>query len=271
MKKGKTAAVLACALGISAAFWNTDIQAFGMENGLYRLVDEADPLTDSEEDTLNEMLDEISDRQQCDVVIVTENSLDGKNEAAYADDFFDYNGYGFGENNDGILLLVSMEERKWAISTTGYGIEAFTDTGQAYISDRFTPYLSDGDYEEAFICFAELCDDFLTQARTEEPYDTDNLPKEAMPPVFIPLAILAGAVIAFIITAVMKAQLKSVRRQPEASSYVKKGSMRLTDSRDMFLYSTVTRTAKPKDTGSGGSSTHTGSSGTTHGGSSGSF
>lgn len=45
---------------------------------LPRLVDDADLLTDSEEQELNTELDEISEKQQCDVVVVTENSLDGK-------------------------------------------------------------------------------------------------------------------------------------------------------------------------------------------------
>lgn len=53
---------------------------------------------------------------------------------------------------------------------------------------------------------------------------------------------------------------------------MKAGSMNITESRDMFLYDTVTRTAKPKDNDSGGgSSTHTSSSGSTHGGGGGKF
>ena len=54
---------------------------------------------------------------------------------------------------------------------------------------------------------------------------------------------------------------------------LKKGSLNITDSSDLFLYHTVDRTAKPKDddNSSGGSSTHTSSSGTTHGGGSGKF
>lgn len=53
---------------------------------------------------------------------------------------------------------------------------------------------------------------------------------------------------------------------------MKAGSMNITESRDMFLYNTVTRTAKPKDNDSGGgSSTHTSSSGSTHGGGGGKF
>jgi len=73
------------------------------ERLLPRLIDGADLLTDSEEAKLLERLDEISEKYQTDVVIVTNYSLEGKTSTAYADDFFDYNGYGFGENADGIL------------------------------------------------------------------------------------------------------------------------------------------------------------------------
>ncbi len=104
---------------------------------LPRLVDQADLLTDSEESALSDRLDEISERHQFDVVVVTVDSLEGETAVVYADDFYDYNGYGFGDERDGILLLISMEERDWCISTTGYGITAFTDAGQAYISERF--------------------------------------------------------------------------------------------------------------------------------------
>lgn len=75
------------------------------ERLLPRLIDGADLLTDSEEAKLLERLDEISEKYQTDVVIVTNYSLEGKTSTAYADDFFDYNGYGFGENADGILFL----------------------------------------------------------------------------------------------------------------------------------------------------------------------
>lgn len=58
------------------------------------VVDDAGLLTDSEENSLNETLKEISNRQNCQVVVVTTNSLDGKSAEAYADDYYDYNGYG---------------------------------------------------------------------------------------------------------------------------------------------------------------------------------
>ena len=240
---------------------------------LPRLVDNADLLTDSEESTLLSKLNEISERQQTDVVVVTADTLDGKTPMDYADDFYDYNGYGFGADKDGVLLLVSLEDRDWWMSTTGYGITAITDAGIEYISEKFLSDLSDGDYADAFTTYAELCDDFFTQARSGQPYDTGHMPKQ---PFNIArnllIALIVGFVIALIATGVMKGKLKTVRFQSAASNYVKANSMNVTESRDMFLYTHVDRRAKPKDTdSSSGSGTHTSSSGSTHGGGGGKF
>ena len=90
--------------------------------------------------------------------------------------------------------------------------------------------------------------------------------KKAVPPhlkwYMLPLAFLIGFGIAMLILMFMKKQLKSVEMQRGAVNYVRPGSMSVTASRDSYLYSTVSRTARPKD--SGGS--HTSSGGGTHGG-----
>ena len=170
------------------------------------------------------------------------------------------------------MLLISVEDNDWYISTCGYGITVFTDAGIEYIGKQIKGELSDGNFAGAFDKFAYLCDDFITQARTGEPYDVKNLPKEPLSLIWIPIAIVAGFILSLIIVGRMKAKLKTVRFQPAANSYMKAGSMNITESRDLFLYDTVTRTAKPKDNDSGGgSSTHTSSSGSTHGGGGGKF
>ena len=141
-----------------------------------RLADQAGLLDTDQKESLCNTLDEISERQQADVVVVTVNSLDGKSAQDYADDFYDYNGYGIGTAKSGILLLVSMEARDWHITPTGFGIRAITDAGLDYISDQFLPYLSDGEYLDAFETYADLCDEFLTQAKTGNAYDGDHMP-----------------------------------------------------------------------------------------------
>ena len=80
-----------------------------------RLLDEADLLTDSAEAALSEKLDEISLRQKLDVVIVTINETGDRTAAEYADDIYDYSGYA----EDGVLLLISVDDREWAVSTRG--------------------------------------------------------------------------------------------------------------------------------------------------------
>lgn len=235
-----------------------------------RLVDDADLLSSSEESQLLQQLDEISQRQQLDIVVVTTDTLDGQSPRDYADDFFDYNGYGYGANRDGILLLISMEDRDWWISTSGYGITAFTDAGIAYIGEELLFDLGEGYYADAFTLFAQLCDDFITQARTGAPYDVGNMPAVPFPAVFmLVISLVVGLIVALIATAVMKGQLKSVRRQDNAGSYLKQGSLKLTQSDELYLYRNVSMVKR--ETNSGGSSTHTSSSGRTHGGGGGKF
>lgn len=254
------------------------------ERQLPRLVDRADLLTDGEEEKLLAQLESISERQRFDVVVVTVDSLDGKTPQEYADDFFDYNGYGYGENYDGALLLVSIADRDWYISTSGYGITAITDAGREMMSERFLPSLSAGEYADAFRIYADICDDFVTRARDGSPYDVDDSGQTAQETKAFPwFAILLGSlvlgfIIALCVTGSMRRKLKSVRMQLSANTYVRPGGLDLLDRRDQFLYSHVSRTAKPKnDSGSssggssGGSSTHTSSSGRTHGGGGGKF
>lgn len=240
---------------------------------LPRLVDNTDLLTDAEKEALLKQLDEISERQQCDVVIVVVNSLGGKNEEAYADDYYDYNGYGFGEDADGLLLLVSMDERKWAISTCGYGVTAFTDAGQTYLIHKFKPLLSSGDYAAAFTVFAEMSDEFITQAKKGEPYDIDNIPRGTVSPFWIFGDLLIGFVIALLWGLRKKAKLKSVRKKASANDYTKPGSIQLTINHDHLVNVTTTSRSisSSSDSSGGGSGTHTSSSGRRHGGSSGGF
>lgn len=264
-------------LGIAFAASTTSVVTVDADGDMMRIADWADLLSDSEEAELSAQLDEISERQQVDVVVLTVDSLEGTPIMEYADDFYDYNGYGFGEEYDGILFLISMEERDWYISTSGFGITAVTDAGREYMAEEFLPYLSDGEYAEAFRIFAEQCDDYITQARTGEPYDVDNIPAVPFSHVgAIMIAVVTGFVAALIATGIMRLGLRSVYSQPAAESYMKKDSLRLTKEHEMFLYRNVTRTERPRensssDSSSGGSATHTSSSGRTHGGGGGKF
>lgn len=234
-----------------------------------RVVDNADVIEPIPESTISMDLDDISTSYECDVVIVTVPSTYGMGATAFADDYFDYNGYGFGSEYDGILFLVSMDEREWAFSTCGNAMDIFNDDVLIYMEDEIVSYLRRNQYKEGFTKFASLCEQFLSSAENGVIYNEDTLPSPSFDPSNIMFAIIMGLVIAIIVVVIFRNQLKSVKKKAGANDYMKSGSMKVTESRDMFLYSHVSKRAKPKSSSGGGS--HRSSSGRSHGGRSGRF
>ncbi len=239
------------------------------------LFDEPDVMTDAEESALVTKLEGIAAQYQMEVVVAAFETIDGASPMEYADAYYDDNGYGCGENRDGLVLIVVMDTSDWWISTRGSAIAAFTDAGIDYIGEQITPYMSAGDFAGAFDAFADQCKTFMAQAATGDPFDVHNLPQPPKEPFHFVMAGVIAIAVGFIIGKIyadgLKGQLKSVSAQKSAESYVKSGSMNVTTSRDFYLYRSVTKTAKPSDSSEGGSSTHTSSSGATHGGGGGKF
>ena len=255
MKTRKTyaAALLAAGLlsilGGAPAMADTD----GFSEEYYRFQNPDEILSGDEAEQLNEQLDEISHNQNFDVTAALVDSLSGESVEAYADNLYDDCDFGYGDERDGVLLLVSLEDHDW------------------YIGEQIRPQLADGDYLGAFENYIELCDDFIDQANSGEAYDTDHMPKKPLSAIWLGLSFAAGLGAALLAVGSMKSQLKSVGMQREARDYIRPGSLQVTSSGDYFLYRTIHRTEKPKPKSSGGSSTHTSSSGRTHGGGGGKF
>jgi uncharacterized protein len=218
------------------------------------LVDQAEVLSSEEAIRVEKALQEVSDRYHVDVVVVTVESLGGLSAMAYADDYFDYMGYGVGPDRDGILLLISMEYNDWCISTSGLCLDRFDDAGLDQVEEAILPNLRVRDFEGAFLSYANACDEVM---------DFDIVTN-------LLIAVAIGLVTALIVTAVFKSQLKSVRSQSGAANYMKPGSMNVSRANDIYLYKNVSRRPKPQNNGSGGGS-HRSSSGRSHGGRGGKF
>ncbi len=219
------------------------------------VIDETMTLSEDEIATLSAKLKEYGDKHNMDfVVIATMDIADGYSVQAYADDLYDYLGYGRGDDYSGALLLHCPTTRDWYISTCGTAIDVFTDAKIAAIGDDITPYLADGDFFGAYMEFAEQCD----AANTHAPLAW----------YWIVVALVIGLVIAWIVVSSMKGQLKTVRSKTVADDYMRADSMVVSVSNDVFLFRHVDRRAKPKNNSS---STHTSSSGRTHGGGGGKY
>ena len=119
--------VLTCALPVLADE--------GFTSEYYRLNDQAAILTDAQYDDLLRRLDALSTRELFDIAILIEDTYSdyGYDDiVAFSDDIYDSLGYGYGENRDGVMLVLVMDTQDLYLTTCGYGIDVVTDAGRAY-------------------------------------------------------------------------------------------------------------------------------------------
>lgn len=273
--------LMACLLLLPALWAAADV---------VRVVDEADLLTDSQELALSQTIARIRDTYQMDVAIVIKQSIAGKDPARYAADAYEKLGCGMGEERDGLIFLLTMAERKYQTVTSGKAIRIFTDYGLDMIHDDMSAYLTDGDYYTGLSRWLRDVEKYLADySKSGTVYDWHD--GEEYAPQFqtpwertmgyLPMVLAVGLGVALIVVFILKGQMKTVRRKPDANSYVRDGSFQLTRAQDIYLYTTTTRRKIESDNNhgnhgshggsGGGSSTFTSSSGNSYGGRGGSF
>ncbi len=218
------------------------------------VADNADVLTDSQEAELITRLEELGAANALEVAIVTVDSNEGKTPEAFADDFYDCNGYGYGENDDGFMVVYNTGKldgnRNVWISTHGKAISLLSDMDIDIIVEMIIPALKNGDYVGAFNTFIDESAGYIQVAN----------------PIYRIFACLViGFALAFFIVKIQASKLKTVKMQVNAADYV--GDVVITSRYDNFMYRNIDKSPIPKErSGSGSSSTHTSSSGRTHGG-----
>lgn len=257
------------------------------------VIDNAEYLTDDQSEQLEQMLDEVLTDDFCAVVFTEDEPSDDDPQAA-ADDFFDFEGY-LEQYSNGIVFYICKSTRQYAFSTTGTAIDTFDDSKLDVIENDMLDFLRNDEYFEAFCSFAgnvkyylnEYADsdypsDYASNSSSDyndgyDYYDDEPLVID-IPTIitFIAISVLVALIIAAIATAIRAGRMNTAKLKTEAGNYVDEKGLNVTASNDIYLYCTVTRTERPQNedhnsSGGGGSSTHVSSSGTTHGGRSGSF
>ncbi|WP_265444838.1 TPM domain-containing protein [Acetivibrio straminisolvens] len=237
------------------------------------VIDYLNYLTDSEVLTLQTEIDSIKKNYRLDVVIVITDDTQGKSSRDFADDFFDYNGYGIGSDYSGLLMLVNMQDREMLISTSGRAIDIFTDSRITRMEDNVISSLSNADYYNACKTFIRDVKNYANagvpsgQYRVETEITYANKVSRRMKslPIYITaLVISLGATLILSLSSKGKVTINS-------GTYEETGSFVLSETRDDYIRESTTRTRINDSSSSGGSgksSTHIGSSGRTHGGSS---
>ncbi len=241
--------------------------------------DYSEILTDEEEEKLNRRLQKIKDKYGFDAVVVTTDSFNGMSAGDYADDFYDYSGY----SDDGILFILNMTERTWYVSTKGKAIDYFTDYGIDEIFEEMSGDLSQGRYYNAFMIYGDQVEEYIINGNNGDIIDTDNTEiKEKFGPFNVAISMILGAISSLITSLTLKGKMKNVSRQRSAGNYIVPNSFDVNGASDMLVNRHVSRTrlsrqndsfrsSGPGHSSGGGSSIHTSSSGSSHGGHGGHF
>ena len=171
--------------------------------------------------------------------------------AAFVDDFTEYGGgndvykttyqlyhaseLGMGADRDGIIILLSMDDRDYAMFVYGDHAEyAFDRYGQKELEDAFLGYFGDNDWYGGVSHYLDTCDEYLTRAEEGKPVRKNTLP------MYITV-VAATCAIAGGICLMLKWKMKTVHQKAEANEYVAAGGLNLTKQYDRYTHTTETR------------------------------
>ena len=171
--------------------------------------------------------------------------------AAFVDDFTEYGGgndvykttyqlyhaseLGMGADRDGIIILLSMDDRDYAMFVYGDHAEyAFDRYGQKELEDAFLGYFGDNDWYGGVSHYLDTCDEYLTRAEEGKPVRKNTLP------MYI-IVVAASCAIAGGICLMLKWKMKTVHQKAEADEYVAAGGLNLTKQYDRYTHTTETR------------------------------
>lgn len=235
--------------------------------------DDAGLLTEGEISTLNQKINDLEAESGWNVYAVTTDDAMGKSATAYADDFFDAHSP---EQEDGVALLIDMDNREITISTCGEAIRYLTDARIDYILDDAYTDVSNGDYGDCLITMVDGVAGYYQRGISEGQYNYDTETGAVSRYHTLTLAeagitALVALVCGILLYAAVAAKY-TLRLGTYCYDFRANGKVALRIKQDNFVNQTVTQRRIPKETSSssghssGRSSTHHSSSGRSHGG-----
>jgi len=128
-------------ISASNAFAQALPKATGRVNDFANVIDAA------VEAEVDHRLDRLEQTTSSEIAVATIRSLDGMSSSDYANRLFKEWGVGQAKTDNGVLVVIAIDERDMAIEV-GYGLEGVLPDGLAgqIIRDDFTPRFRDGDY-----------------------------------------------------------------------------------------------------------------------------
>lgn len=241
------------------------------------VTDTAGLLSASDTASLNAVAEKMSETYGVEVAILIVPTVNGQDITRYADDAYDYLGYGAGEGDDGLLLVIAAQDREYSMSGYGAGKQAFTDYGMLMLEDALVNKLRNNDWVGGCYAFYETADPLLAAWQSGNPIgwtdpDPTMKPIPAAPtptpapsfmynpkglaPFWYVFALVGGFLLAFIPVSKMKNKvIESVKANRDAAQYEKENAFGVYAHEDTLINTSVSRMPKPQQptyTGGGG-------------------
>ncbi len=245
-----------------------------------RVYDRADLFTAAEEKQISAAITDFQKATGMDFVVLT-NSDEQKEDSQQqiADNFYDQGGFGLGTEKSGALFYIDMYNRQEYLSTTGAMIDYITDSRLDAVLDVGYTSLRKGDYAEAVLNALAKVQSYVKAGIPEGQYRYDVVTGQVLTARHHALTgteMLVGALICLgiglIFTVAVQAHYK-LKGSTYHYDYADNATVEITESRDDYLRTTVTRVPKGPPPGQGGggfggggSGVHMGGGGVSHGG-----
>ena len=161
-------------LSVSAAAVQTDAQ-------LPYVYDAAQLLSDEQKADLEQRAENFTELYGCGIYIVTVDDFTRYSDSYSIESFAEqvYRSYtlGVGEDDTGIMLILSMAERDYDLCAYGADAHtAFTDYGKDVLANRFLDDFRNDDWYAGFVDYQNGCASLLRQAAAGTPLDYDTDP-----------------------------------------------------------------------------------------------
>ena len=219
--------------------------------------DQADILTPLEEEQLTTLAAQASSKVDCGIYVVTVEDYTEIGNDPYLfietilKDYYSDQGYGTGENRDGVILMLSMRERDYSLYTHGFGDSGLSDPAMDHLVDTFLRDFSHDSWYDGFADYITCTEELLQMTLDGDPYDefTISTPGRILGYV---LSTLIAFLIASLITAFYVKQMKSVAMETHAEEFA--GKLDLSHRDDRYTHTTTTRVYDPPSSSSSGGS-----------------
>lgn len=244
------------------------LSAFASQEQDYtHLYDQTGTFSQEEQKSLESEMDALWRDLRVDAMIVTTNNSQGKAPERFAADFYESRRKNYTDIEDSAIFAFCFDigaRGAYGEATHGRARSILSAQGEDALYNVLSPYLPSRSYGDAMHAYLRYVRGHLT-------------PRTAMQITqsYFPFVLLFAFIVALITVFAMKGQMKLAKNKYDASPYMARSSLHLTDSQDIYLYETERRVriesnSSGRSSGGGGRSFSSGS-GRSYGGRSGSL